>query len=90
MNRLVLEIPDEKLEVLSKVIEIEKQDISAVTSDLLDEWAKNEVKRLYKDGEITINKAAELLGISVWETIDFFISEGVPLQIGRLKHDSGV
>jgi len=48
------------------------------------------VKRLYKDGEITINKAAELLGISVWETIDFFISEGVPLQIGRLKHDSGV
>jgi len=90
MNRLVLEMPYEKLEVINKVIELEGQDISAVASDLLDEWAKNEVERLYKDGEITINKAAELLGISVWETIDFFKSAGVPLQIGRIKHASSI
>ncbi len=42
-----------------------------------------EVAQLYREGEITIREAAELLGLTLRETLDEFGKRGIFIRYGR-------
>ena len=47
------------------------------------DWIKKEAVSLYKSGRISLSKASEIIGISVWEMVDLLKTLNVPLQIGK-------
>lgn len=61
-----------------------KETMDEVINRLIDEWEKavEEALRLYKEGKVTLWKAAALAGLDLWEMIREMEKRGVELQYG--------
>jgi len=70
-------IPETLLKIIEFRAEKERLDESTVIRQLLHFGAKHYVSQLYKDGELSLREAAELLGASTRETLEILWEEGV-------------
>ncbi|TFG12849.1 MAG: UPF0175 family protein [Promethearchaeota archaeon] len=77
-------LPDEMVEEIKKIAEIEKLDKSSVVRRLLDKaipsWKLEYALKLYQNKEISIGKAAELSSLSIWEFLDQLSLKKIPLN----------
>lgn len=83
MAELYLKVQENEILPLTELSKIEEVDASQVVSELIKEWIKKEAVSLYKSGRISLSKASEIVGISVWEMVDLLKTLNVPLQIGK-------
>lgn len=70
-------IPEKLLKVIRFRANKEGLDESTVMRQLLHLGAKQYVSQLYKDGELSLREAAELLGVPLRETLEILWEEGV-------------
>jgi len=82
---ILLKLHERELYPLMEVARIERRDISALLDNLLKQWLRGEVIHLYQKGRISLWKASELLGVSLWELMDDLEQKGIPLEISRVE-----
>lgn len=81
-------IPD-----LEKIEQIEQSDRSTVLRKLLyraiRDWKLEHYAQEYGQGRMTLARAAEEAGVSIWEMIDYARQRKIPAQysLGDLEHD---
>jgi len=77
-------LPDEMVEDLEKIAEIEKLDKSSIIRRLLDKaipaWKIEYALNLYKNKEISLGKAAELSSLTIWEFLEHLSQKKIPLN----------
>ncbi len=77
-------VPSNIVEDIEFIAKVEKLDKSSVIRKLLieaiNEWKKKYALKLYKDGKITLWKAAKIAGLSLWEFMELLASEGINLN----------
>ncbi|MEE9378327.1 MAG: UPF0175 family protein [Candidatus Lokiarchaeia archaeon] len=77
-------LPDEMVEDIERIAEIEKLDRSSVIRRLLNraipEWKLEYALKLYQDKKISIGKAAELSSISIWEFMEKLSQLKIPIN----------
>ncbi len=83
MAQVMLPIEEETLCSLTELARIEQQDLTAMASQGLKVWVRQEVLQLYANGVVTLLKMAEIIGISAWEAIDLLQEHHIPIQMGK-------
>ncbi|MEM1985985.1 MAG: UPF0175 family protein [Nitrososphaeria archaeon] len=77
-------LPKEKVRFIEKIAEEEKVDKSTILERALEhyirEWRVEKAVELYKDGAVTLSRAAEIADVSVWEMIDLLAQKKIVLQ----------
>ena len=73
-----------RIKLIEKIAREEKVDKSTILDRALErytkEWTLQKAVELYKDGAITLSRAAEIAGISVWEMIAVLEKRKIILQ----------
>lgn len=86
MEVLSIRVPKEVREELEKLAKLEGRDRAEITREILVEGVRERRIRaaldLYREGKATLWKAAELAGLSLWETVDELTKRGIELQYG--------
>jgi predicted HTH domain antitoxin len=91
-ERITITIPselNEELERMQKEMKLDKSSIiRQFLMQALEEWKKKTTLNAYKAGKITIGKAAEQAGISLWEFLELCNSQQIQLDftIEDAKH----
>ena len=86
-------LPDEMVEEIEKIAELEKLDKSSIIRRLLYKaipaWKLEYALKLYQNKEISLGKAAELSSVSVWEFLEQLSYKKIPLNynLEDLKND---
>ncbi len=86
-------LPDDMVEEIEKIAEIEKLDKSSVIRRLLNKaiptWKLEYALKLYQNKEISLGKAAELSSLSIWELLEKLSQKKIPLNydLEDLKND---
>ncbi len=77
-------VPDDIEEKIQSISRIEHLDKSTVVRRLLSkavqEWLIDHALAQYRDGKITIGRAAQIVGIPLREMIAIAASKGIPFQ----------
>jgi len=77
-------LPDDMIEEIENIAEIEKLDKSSVIRRLLNSaipvWKLEYALKLYQNKKISIGKAAELSSISIWEFLGFLSKHKIPIN----------
>lgn len=90
---LIFRLPDEMVEKIEEIAKIEKLDKSSIIRRLLDKgivrWKEEYALNLYQNGEMSLEKAAEISSLSIWEFLDKLAEKKIPLNynIEDLKND---
>jgi len=75
-----IRIKEDRLEKFDELASEEQLDRSTLIRRLLEEgyerYLKKKAAEEYKKGKITISKAAERAGVTVWEMENFLVEEG--------------
>lgn len=83
-ERISLTLPKELLEKSEKIAKEKLEDRSTVMRELLflglKEYAINDSIRLYTEGKVSLGKAAETAGVSIWNFIDALKQKKVPVK----------
>lgn len=84
LNRISLTIPNELLDKSEKIAKEKSEDRSTVIRELLSLGIKqhmlNEALKLYTDGKVSLEKAAELADVSIWKFLDVLKDKKIPLR----------
>lgn len=87
MTVITARVPDELAKEVERIARVESLDKSTTIKRLLiravQAWKKDYALKLYQEGKISIGKAAETAGVSLWELIDITVKRKIPLQISR-------
>ncbi|MEM2999903.1 MAG: UPF0175 family protein [Candidatus Bathyarchaeia archaeon] len=79
-------LPKEKARLVEEIAKEEKVDKSTILEKAVEhyarEWKLKKALELYRDGQITLSRAAEIAEISIWEIIDLLSQKKVNLQYG--------
>ena len=77
-------LPREMVKLIEEIAREEKIDKSTVVERALEhymrEWRLNKAVESYRDGLVTLSRAAEIAGVSIWEMIDVLVQKKVTLQ----------
>ncbi len=77
-------IKEQMLEEIDELSEQRKMDRATLLRNLIQEALEKEKQKhileLYKEGEVTLEKAAEMLGISIWEMIELLKEKDIHLH----------
>ncbi|MEM2960487.1 MAG: UPF0175 family protein [Candidatus Bathyarchaeia archaeon] len=77
-------LPREKVRLIEEIAREEKVDKSTILERALEhymrEWKLRRAVELYRDELVTLSRAAEIAGVSVWEMIDVLAQKKVTLQ----------
>jgi len=80
-------VPEDLAKEVERIAQAEALDKSTTIKRLLIQavhaWKIDYALRLYQEGKISIGKAAETAGISLWELIDTIVKRKIPLQTSR-------
>ena len=83
MRVITARIPDELFEKIREIEKSEKIDRAAATRKLLSiglkEHKRKKVVELLKEHKITYRKAAEMIGVSMYELLDIIEKEGLDI-----------
>ena len=81
---LTSRLSDEMIEEIEKIAEYEKLDKSSIVRRLLNRaiplWKLEMALKLYQDGEVSLGRASELSGLSIWEFLDHLALKKIPLN----------
>ena len=87
MAIITTRVPEELAKEVEKIAQAEALDKSTTIKRLLikavEAWKMDHALKLYQEGKISIGKAAETAGVSLWEIIDNILKRKIPLQITR-------
>jgi len=87
MPVMTTRVPEELVKEVEKIAEIEALDKSTTLKRLLiravQAWKIDYAIKMYQEGRISIGKAAEMAGVSLWEIGDILSNRKIPIQIGR-------
>lgn len=92
-QRVSLTLPKKILEETEKMAREKLEDRSTVIRELLamgiTEYRENEAVKNYAEGKLSLGKAAELAGVSMWRFIDLLKEKKVPLRydLDKLKEE---
>jgi len=77
-------LPKEMVDLIEEIAREEKVDKSTVLDRALDrytrEWKLKRALESYREGSVTLPKAAEIAGLSVWEMIDILSTRKIQPQ----------
>ena len=77
-------LPEELVRDLRMIEDIEQSDRSTTVRKLLTRavagWKLDHYARLYADRRITLERAANVAGVSVWEMLDHLRDRRIPAQ----------
>jgi predicted HTH domain antitoxin len=84
-RQLNIRVPPELVNALEEIAQSEHLDKGAVARRLLIEgierWRLERALRLYHDGQITKERAAEKAGVSLYELMDLARERGIPAPL---------
>ena len=87
MTIITTRVPEELAKEVERIAQAEALDKSTTIKRLLikavEAWKMDHALKLYQEGKISIGKAAEIAGVSLWEIIDNILKRKIPLQITR-------
>ncbi len=92
-QRVSLTLPKKILEEAEKMAREKLEDRSTAIRELLAigiaEYRENEAVKNYAEGKLSLGKAAELAGVSMWRLIDLLKEKKVPLRydLDKLKEE---
>jgi predicted HTH domain antitoxin len=85
METVAVRIPKDIEEELRLVVEREGLDRSTALRKMLEkglkEWKKELALQLLREGKVTLWKAAEVAGVTIWEMLELVEEEGISLPI---------
>jgi len=74
----------ERIELIEEIARRERVDKSTILDRALErytkEWLLERAVESYREGTVTLSRAAEISGISIWEMIDILEKRKVALQ----------
>lgn len=77
-------LPKERVRLLEKIAKEEKVDKSTILDRALEhymrEWRLKKAIESYREGMVTLSRAAEIAGVSVWEMIDILAQRKIQSQ----------
>lgn len=77
-------LPKDRIQLIEEIAQEEKTDKSTILDRALEhytkEWTLKKALELYKNGQITLSKAAEMAHLTIWEIIDTLERRKIPLQ----------
>jgi predicted HTH domain antitoxin len=79
-----------RIEELAKREKVDKSTmIRRLLSDAVEAKSREEALRQYREGKVSLWKAAKMAGVSLWEMIDLITKEGIHLDYGpeELRED---
>ena len=80
-------ITKQQFKILDKIAKWERTDRSTVLRKIIDigskEYFKKKAAEMYRRGEISIGKGAEVAEISIWEMYEILDTEGITIKIDR-------
>ena len=86
MKVLTLRVPEDVLEKIDEIAKREGKDRSEVIRELLRIGLRDklieEALRAYKEGKVSMWKAAEMAGVSLWEFVEILREKGIEIQYG--------
>jgi predicted HTH domain antitoxin len=86
-------LPESVIIDLKKIEQVEQSDRSTVLRKLLyravSEWKMDHFAQAYGQGKMTLSKAAEEAGVSVWEMMEYVREKKISAQysLEDLEHD---
>ncbi len=86
-------LPESFIADLEKIEQVEQTDRSTILRKLLyrslKEWKLDHYSQEYGQGRMTLARAAEESGVSLWEMMDYVRQKKIPAQYGieELEHD---
>jgi predicted HTH domain antitoxin len=87
MAIITTRVPEELAKEVERIAQAEALDKSTTIKRLLikavEAWKMDHALKLYQEGKISIGKAAETAGVSLWEILDNILKRKIPLQITR-------
>jgi predicted HTH domain antitoxin len=87
MAIITARVPEELAKEVERIAQAEALDKSTTIKRLLikavEAWKMDHALKLYQEGKISIGKAAEIGGVSLWEIIDNILKRKIPLQMSR-------
>ncbi|MFA4820472.1 MAG: UPF0175 family protein [Candidatus Aenigmatarchaeota archaeon] len=92
-ERVSLTLPGEMLEKSDKIAKERKEDRSTIMRELLsrglNDYLEKSTIKLYSNGVISLGKASEIAGVSVWKFIDLLKENKVAIKydIDDMKKD---
>jgi predicted HTH domain antitoxin len=89
MGEILVRLSEKDIYPLIDIVKIKKGEIAEEIPSILRSWAKKEAISLYSQGKISSWKAADMLGISLWEMIDLLKDKNIPIQMGKVGDVSG-
>jgi len=77
-------LPKERVKLIEEIAREEKVNKSTILDRALEhytrEWKLNKAVELYRQGSVTLSRAAEIAEISVWEMINVLAERKIPHQ----------
>jgi len=87
MPVMTTRVPEELAKEIERIAEVEALDKSTTLKRLLiravQAWKMDYALKLYQEGKISIGKAAEMAGVSLWEIGDILVNRRIPIQMDR-------
>ena len=87
MTIITTRVPDDLAKEVERIAQAEALDKSTTIKRLLikavEAWKIDYALKLYQDGKISIGKAAETAGVSLWELLDTIVKRKIPIQISK-------
>lgn len=77
-------LPKDGVKLIEEIAHEEKVDKSTILDRALEyytkEWTLRKALELYRNGKITLSRAAEIAGLTIWEIIDALEERKIVLQ----------
>lgn len=87
MAIITTRVPEELAREVERIAQAEALDKSTTIKRLLikavEAWKMDHALKLYQEGKISIGKAAEIAGVSLWEILEAVLKRKIPLQMSR-------
>ena len=93
-HHVTTRVPDDLYDAIELIQETERTDRSTAVKRLIErgveEWKLDAAIRRYRDGEVSLGKAAEIAGVSYWQFLDLLESRGVEMNYDESDLESDI
>ena len=83
-HHVTTRVPDDLYEAIERIQETERTDRSTAVKRLIErgveEWQLDSAVQQYRDGEVSLGKAADIAEVSHWRFLDLLESRGVEMN----------
>lgn len=83
-HHVTARIPEDLYDAIEEIRETERLDRSAAIARLLErgveEWRLERAVEQYRDGDLSLGRAAELADVSLWQFLDELEERSVPVN----------